>query len=229
LSDAKRKAHPLNNNPRISLLPLHQKKIRKSLNQVPLSRQPSPLHKCLGVVSMSSEPEQRTILQSSTVSQNIDSAGGGVVVCSRETSTRDMVDQFMSRVMGIWNTSALMEFISPSGRQLGLQWTGYTPIPLSLILIVENNCLLLLQLVVIPSIVLKSLLFQMGVLELQCRILSIMLLLFGYVKKLQCFLKYSLSQRSPNILFTLSPSPCPLPHTTLLLESHLLDLSSVLG
>jgi len=31
----------------------------------------------------------------------------------------------MSRIMGIWNSSALLEFLSPSGRKLGLQWTGY--------------------------------------------------------------------------------------------------------
>jgi hypothetical protein len=46
------------------------------------------------------------------------------VLCSRETSTQYMVDHFMSRVMEIWNTSALVEKLS-SKRELALQWAGY--------------------------------------------------------------------------------------------------------
>lgn len=87
---------------------------------------------CLIVATSATEAsatqEQRQTSQNSTLSESIDSAGGGVVPCSRETSTLYMVDQFMLRVMEIWNTSAPLEYL-PSGRQLALQWAGYVPLP----------------------------------------------------------------------------------------------------
>jgi len=60
----------------------------------------------------------------------------------------------------------------------------------TLVNIVENNCRLLLQLVVILRIKHRLPLFQMDVLESQCWIPSMMLLLFGHDKKPLSFLKY---------------------------------------
>jgi hypothetical protein len=75
--------------------------------------------------TLTEEQEQlRQISQDSTMSAGTDSAGGGVKLYSKETATRNMAHQFMSRVLQIWNTSATLEKL-PSERELALQWAGY--------------------------------------------------------------------------------------------------------
>jgi len=68
--------------------------------------------------------EQLSTSHSSTLSNTTDSAGGGLVLWTNETATRDMVDCFMNGIMEIWNASALLEFLPP-GRELSLQWIKY--------------------------------------------------------------------------------------------------------
>lgn len=78
------------------------------------------------ITQTSATQEQRQVSQSSTLSESIDSAEGGVILCSRETATLYMVNDFLGRVMQIWKTSASLENL-PSKRELALQWAGYVP------------------------------------------------------------------------------------------------------
>ena len=116
-------------NSRKFFMHLLQRIVHKSL-KLPNPNQVALLHhvysSCLIVVTISTQSEQRQISKSSTFSENSDSAGGGVVPYSKETSTRNMAHQFMSRVMEIWNASATLEKL-PSKRELALQWAGYAP------------------------------------------------------------------------------------------------------
>jgi hypothetical protein len=78
------------------------------------------------ITQTSATQAQRQVSQSSTLSESIDSAEGGVVLSSRETATLYMVNDFLDRVMEIWNDSASLENLR-SKRELALQWTGYVP------------------------------------------------------------------------------------------------------
>jgi hypothetical protein len=75
----------------------------------------------------SNEPatEQRKISTSSMLSDSVDSAGGGLVLCSNEIPTKAMVDEFMTRAMEVWGGLALIKFLPEGRRSLSLQYSWY--------------------------------------------------------------------------------------------------------
>lgn len=67
---------------------------------------------------------------SSTLSTNIDSTGGGLVLCTNEIPTKAMADSLMTRVMSIWDDLASLEFqVRSNEKKLFLCYHTYTKIP----------------------------------------------------------------------------------------------------